>query len=239
MWSGLIAQADRNVFWRMFRWNYYSRMRRKPCRPDLIDTRFHDHFNGLNNELQQTNDRQQRLKVFGRLLSYLQDVTSPPQWCLFTSRWWHFSFFDRFDRYDVDVARLERSIEQICPQLVAFDEVLKSPDQRPGLQSFLEATAEDTMMSVRAPIDGLPAQWTAFWQFGATDEFGKYGPAGNKFGERTLFKCGSEECLLLENDPLYREFAHVRHTAAVKVTMKAMLLMLALDAEAGELSQTP
>ena len=38
----------------------------------LIDTRFHDHH-GFNNELQQTNDRQQRLKVFGRLLSYLQD----------------------------------------------------------------------------------------------------------------------------------------------------------------------
>ncbi len=235
------AQADRNIFWRMFRWNYYNRdAAQSRAALGLIDTRFHDHFNGLNNELQQTNDRQQRLKVFGRLLSYLQDVTSPPRVVpVFTSRWWRFSFFDRFDRYDVDVARLERSIEQICPQLVAFDEVLKSPDQRPGLQSLLEATAEDTMMSVRAPIDGLPAQWTAFWQFGATDEFGKYGPAGNKFGERTLFKCGSEECLLLENDPLYQEFAHVRHTAAVKVTMKAMLLMQHLDAEAGEFSQTP
>ena len=146
--------------------------------------------------------------------------------------------FDRFDRFDVDVARLERSIEQSCSQLVAFDAALNAPDQRPGLQSLLEQTAEDTIISVRAPIDGLPAQWTAFWQFGATDEFGKYGPAGNKFGERTRFQCGSEECLLLENDPLYQEFAHVRHTAAVMVTMRAMLLMQRLDVEAAELSQT-
>ena len=43
---------------------------------------------------------------------------------MFTSRWWRFSFFDRFDRFDVDVAQLERSIEQGYPQLVAFDAAL-------------------------------------------------------------------------------------------------------------------
>ena len=75
-----IAQADSNVFWRMFRWNYYNRdAAQSRAALGLIDTRFHDHFNGLNRELEQTSDRQKRLKTFGRLLSYLQDVTSPPR----------------------------------------------------------------------------------------------------------------------------------------------------------------
>ena len=66
----------------MFRWNYYNRdAAQSRAALGLIDTRFHDHFNGLNNELEQTNDRQERLKIFGRLLSYLQDVTSLPGWC--------------------------------------------------------------------------------------------------------------------------------------------------------------
>ena len=70
---------------------------------------------------------------------------------MFTSRWWRFSFFDRFDRFDVDVARLERSIEQSCPQLVAFDAALNAPDQR-GFAGLLEQTAEDTIIGVRAPL---------------------------------------------------------------------------------------
>ena len=221
------AQADRNLFWRMFRWNYYNRDSAQGRGAlGLIDTRFHDHFDGLNAELKQSGDRQERLKTFGRILSYLQDVTSPPRVVpVFTSRWWRLSFSDRFDRFDVDVERLENAIQDSCAELAAFAELVKEPDQRADLQALLVSTAEGTIASVRAPIEGLPAQWTAFWQFGAADEFGSYGPAGNKFGERTGFQCGSETCLLLENDPLYQDFAHVRHTAAVTVTMKAMLLM--------------
>lgn len=234
-----IAQADRNVFWRMFRWNYYNRdAAQSRAALGLIDTRFHDHFNGLNRELEQTSDRQKRLKTFGRLLSYLQDVTSPPRVVpVFTSRWWRFSFFDRFDRFNVDVERLERTLASRCPDLVAFDEVLQSPDDRPGLQQLLEATAQETIGSVRAPIEGLPTQWTAFWQFGAADEFGNYGPAGNKFGERTSFRCGEDTCLLLEDDPLYQDFAHQRHTSAVMATMRAMLLMQHYDNYAAKLQQ--
>ena len=234
-----IAQADSNVFWRMFRWNYYNRdAAQSRAALGLIDTRFHDHFNGLNEELEQTSDRQQRLKTFGRLLSYLQDVTSPPRVVpVFTSRWWRFSFFDRFDRFGVDAERLQTALANQCSQLVAFDQVLQSPDVRPGLQQLLEATAEETIVSVRAPIEGLPTQWTAFWQFGAADEFGSYGPAGNKFGERTSFRCGEETCLLLEDDPLYQDFAHERHMSAVMATMRAMLLMQRYDAEAAALAQ--
>ena len=234
------AQADRSVFWRMFRWNYYNRdAAQSRAALGLIDTRFHDHFNDLNQQLEQTDDRQERLKTFGRVLSYLQDVTSPPRVVpVFTSRWWRFSFFDRFDRFAVDVERLEREIEQSCPQMVAFADSLNASDQRPQLQMLLETTAEATIVSVREPIKGLPAQWTSFWQFGAEDEFGNYGPAGNKFGERTEFACGSEDCLLLENDPLYQDFAHDQHNAAVMVTMRAMLLMQRLDTEAAGLTQT-
>ena len=87
----------------------------------------------------------------------------------------------------MDVERLERTLANRCSELVAFAEVLQAPDARPGLQQLLEATAQETIVSVRAPIEGLPTQWTAFWQFGAADEFGNYGPAGNKFGERTSF----------------------------------------------------
>ena len=231
-----IAQADSNVFWRMFRWNYYNRDEaRSRAALRVIDTRFHDHFNGLHEELEQTGDRQQRLKTFGRLLSYLQDVTSPPRVVpVFTSRWWRFSFFDRFDRFDVDVARLQSTLANHCPQLVAYDEALRSSDSEPELQQLLESTAEETIESVRAPIEGLPTQWTAFWQFGAADEFGNYGPAGNKFGERTSFPCGEETCLLLEDDPLYLDFAHARHTSAVMATMRAMLLMQRYDNETVE-----
>lgn len=234
-----IAQADINVFWRMFRWNYYNRdAAQSRAALGLIDTRFHDHFNGLNQELEQTNDRQQRLKTFGRLLSYLQDVTSPPRVVpVFTSRWWRFSFFDRFDRYGVDAERLQTKLANHCSQLVAFDQVVQSPDVRPGFQQLLEATAEETIVSVRAPIEGLPAEWTVFWQFGAADEFGSYGSAGNKFGERTSFRCGEETCLLLEDDPLYQDFAHERHMSAVMATMRAMLLMQRYDVEAAELLQ--
>lgn len=58
------------------------------------------------------------------------------------------------------------------------------------------------------------------------DEFGAYGPAGNNFGVRAEFACGEgERCLLLRDDPLYQEFAHVQHLIAVRATIQAMFLM--------------
>ena len=41
-------------------------------------------------------------------------------------------------------------------------------------------------------IDGFPTTWEAYWEFARDDdEFGEYGPAGNQFGARTAFACGS------------------------------------------------
>ena len=60
--------------------------------------------------------------------------------------------------------------------------------------------------------------------------FGEYGVAGNEFGNRVEFRCGTEDdpkmrCLLLKDDPLYQEFAFDRHREAVSATMIAMLLV--------------
>jgi hypothetical protein len=76
-------------------------------------------------------------------------------------------------------------------------------------------------------MGGLPTDWTAFWRPNANaDGFGDYGPAGNSFGRRTEFRCsGGERCVLLNDDPLYAEFALSRHADAVRGTQAAMLRM--------------
>ena len=91
----------------------------------------------------------------------------------------------------------------------------------------LTDTADRTLAAVRESIDGLPASWTAFWTPSEDPgSFGDYGPAGNSFGRRTEFRCGADQrCVLLQDDPLYREFALARHLDAVRGTQAAMLKM--------------
>lgn len=213
-----VALADTNVFVRMFRWDYYNREdQTNRSSWGLIDTRFHDHFDQLVINVERDDRREQRLRSLGRLLTYLQNVTSPPHAVpVYTGRWWRFSIGDRFNRYPVDTDEVERLVMDSC-------EVLWGPPQT--FQQILIDTADATSRAVQSEIYGFPATWESYWEFGRrADDFGEYGPAGNSFGERTEFRCGKEDrCLLLKNDPLYEDFALQRHVAAVIASMRAML----------------
>ena len=223
-----VAQAGSNVFVRMFRWNYYNPMgdEVKPVL-GMIDTRFDNHLSSLLGELSDRNTRQQRLRTFGRVLSYVQDVTSPSKVVpVFTGRWWRFSFSDRFDKFPVDVSRLRDALGDYCADLEPHY-LLEKSNITTAMNTLVRRTAEITLGQVKRTIDGFPTTWASYWQ-PATDEeeFGTYGAAGNNFGMRAEFVCGDgEQCLLLRGDPLYQDFAHVQHLVAVRATIQAMLLM--------------
>lgn len=219
-----VAQANGNFFVRMFRWDYYNRdQQRNRATLGVVDTRFHNHFDELVIAVERADERHVKLRNLGRLLNYIQNVSSPAHAVpVYTGRWWRLSLGDRFNRFPVDVERLEQRVADNC-------QLLEAPPAT--FQQVLIDTANETLNAVSASIDGLPTTWQAYWTIAtAPEDFGEYGPAGNSFGERTEFRCGdSERCLLLENDPLYSEFALDRHVAAVLATMRAMLRLQVTD----------
>ena len=213
-----VGQADGNFFVRMFRWHYYNREdQTNRSIWGIVDTRFHKHFDGLVEAVEKQDSHRGQLKSLGQLISYIQKVSSPPNAVpVFSGRWWRFSMTDRFNRFPVDTARIERVVSSICPELQALDS---------GYQQILTNTANETIAAVQSQIFGLPAAWTSFWKLAdKPNEFGEYGRAGNQFGSRTQFRCGDgERCLLLDRDPLYADFAADRHEAAVLATMRAIM----------------
>lgn len=217
-----VDQADAGLFNRMFRWNYYNRADRSSKRMmGVVDTRFHEHFERLVDDMRWAEDRRAGLKNLGRIINYIQDVSSPSRVVpVYTGRWWRFSMGDRFDRYRVRQDVVEEAVMGVCDDL---------PTAGVSFHDVLEDTANRTINAVRTPIYGYPVTWEVFWSFNADpDEFGEYGPAGNNFGDRTRFRCGEDErCLLLKNDPLYRDFADAQHITAVLATMRALALMQA------------
>ncbi len=215
-----VAQSESNVFARMFRWNYYNRKdQTNRSSFGLIDTRFHDRFDQLTRRLGDAPDRAGELENLGRIVYFLQEVTSPARAVpVYTGRWWRGSTSDRFDRFGIDVAQVEHLVEDTCDVLL---------EANISFEDILTDAAEDTLEGVRSGILGFPVTWEVFWEFAEeADEFGEYGEAGNQFGERTEFDCGeAQRCLLLEDDPLYSGFAMQRHAAAVFATMRAMALV--------------
>ena len=212
-----VAQADRNIFKRMFNWRYYDRGDQAE-RSFLwaVDTRFHEHFNEVLARLDKATDTRQRYSNLGRLISYVQVVSSPAHTVpVYTSRFWRFNLADRFDVFPIDEAHLNANLD--CSFL---------KDPAADYYAVMRAVADDTLAAVRSPIAGLPASWESFWRLAEEPgSFGEYGPAGNNFGRKTEFRCEAERCVLLRDDPLYVEFAAARHLAAVNGTMRAMLLM--------------
>ncbi|MGD8416272.1 MAG: hypothetical protein PVH91_04380 [Pseudomonadales bacterium] len=212
--------ADRSVLARMFNWRYYDRAdQSEHSFLWIVNTRFHDHYNELSDRMVTDKDPVTAYQDLGRILSYIQLVTSPARVVpVYTARFWRFSFGDRFDGYPVDEAALSALMEGDCGFL---EEIPNS------YEAVLEDTANKTLAAVGAPIDGLPTRWTAFWMPSSDPGgFGDYGPAGNSFGRRTEFRCGDDQrCVLLQDDPLYREFALARQRDAVVGTQAAMLLM--------------
>jgi hypothetical protein len=215
-----VAQADPNLFVRMFRWNYYdSKDHSEGSTLWLFKTRFHNRFEELLNRLDEAADEGDLYREFGRIVSFLQMVSAPARVVpVYTGRFWRLSFSDRFDQFPLDEAALARLIESDCSFLEStaadFDRILAE-------------TAQQTMAAVASPIEGLPVSWEVFWQPAReAGDFGEYGPAGNNFGRKTSFSCGAgKPCLLLDDDPLYEEFALQRHASAVRATMRAMYLL--------------
>lgn len=213
-------QADTNFFVRIFRWNYYDRS--GVGNRDLmwvVDTRFHPHFDELVERIDRAKDPAARYRDLGRLLGYVQDVTSPAHAVpVYTARFWRFAVTDRFDSYELDQDALAEAIEGRC------DDVLAPVANFPGV---LEAAAVDTLKAVQAPMFGMPVSWEVFWRLSENPgNFGDYGPAGNNFGRSAGFRCGEKQrCVLLNDDPLYADFALQRHLAAVIGSMRAMRLL--------------
>ena len=212
-------QADANLFVRMFRWNYYDRSG-VGDRDILwvIDTRFHEHFDEVVGRIGAAEQANDRYRDLGRVVGYVQDVTSPPHAVpVYATRWWRFALKDRFDRYPVDEDAVAARVEGSCADIM-------SP--APDYHAVLEEAARDTLAAVQEPVAGLPVTWEIFWRAHENPgRFGSYGPAGNNFGRGARFPCGqTERCVLLDDDPLYADFAMRRHAAAVVASMRAMMI---------------
>ena len=212
-----VAQAQGSWFGQL-RWGYYDRSAQGQKKLLwLIDTRLHDHFHELEDELSAAQDMGDKYSDLGYVANYLQNMTSPAHVVpVYFTRWWRLSLSDRFDSYPVDDAALEAALNTDCEAL------LQAPDLPPG--ELLRDTASATLLAVQRRIDSLPTTWQAYWKLADDPEqFGEYGRAGNNFGRRAEFKCGDTKCLLLDKDPLYDGFALERHVDAVNATMRAML----------------
>ena len=225
--KAITRQADANLFVRMFRWNYYDRSG-VGDREILwvIDTRFHEHFDQVVGRIAADEEANDRFRNLGRIVGYVQDVTSPPHAVpVYATRWWRLALQDRFDRYPVDEDEVAGPVEESCGDLTT---------PAPDYHSVLEAAARDTLAAVRSPVSGLPVTWEIFWRPNEDPgRFGSYGPAGNNFGRGARFPCGqAEPCVLLDDDPLYAEFAMRRHAAAVVATMRAMMIAQSARPEA-------
>ena len=215
-----VGIAERPVFARMFNWRYYDREdHAERSMLWIVDTRFHEHFNEISRRLEEARGSVEAYQDLGRILSYLQLVSSPAHVVpVYTARFWRFSFADRFDNFPLDQEALEEALGDDCSFL----------EEHPsGFDEVLAQVAAATMEAVLAPIPGMPTTWAAFWNPGdKAGEFGDYGPAGNNFGRKTEFRCEERaRCVLLKDDPLYQEFALGRHLDAVRGTLAAMLLM--------------
>ena len=213
-------QAETNIFVRMVRWNYYDRSG-VGDRDILwvIDTRFHEHFDQQLRELATAGGDADAFPYVGRILNYVQDVTSPAHAVpVYTTRWWRLRLKDRFDSFPIDEDRVATAVRDSCAHVLA---------STADYDGVLRETAEDTLTAIEAPMFGLPTSWEAFWTLNENPgKFGEYGAAGNNFGRNTRFRCGTQgRCVLLSEDPLYQEFALQRHISAVVASMRVLLIL--------------
>ena len=213
-----VARAEWRFSRKVARWPYYDG--RDADRKRLlwfIQTRLHEHFDAAVAKMAAADDLSSKYANLGVIVNLIQDMTSPAHVVpVFTTRWWRFSFADRFNTYDVDERAVEEALGDYCMPLEGGGETFAS---------VLHRTAEDTRAAVRSPMLDMPTTWEAIWTFGEPGGFGEYGNAGNNFGRLTRFDCGEgERCVLLKDDRLYAAFALERHLAAVRATMAAMLV---------------
>lgn len=212
-----VGIAQGGMFRRGFRWSYYdSGDSDGKALFGLVETRFSEQFERAVGGFERSATDGDMLTRLGRIVHFLQEVTSPAHVVpVYTSRWWRFNVGDRFDGFRVDEERVEELLEGAC----------SDPLRDLNFPGLLVETAERTLGAVDSSIPGLPITWQAFWQLPQqSGEFGEYGPAGNRFGQRAEFDCEEERCVLLRKDPLYEEFAAAQHALAVRATAHAMLI---------------
>lgn len=232
-----VSQAEANFIRRMFRWGFYERDEQSPKSTLwVVETRMHEHFNSLTSQLAKATSDADQFKIAGRIAAYVQDVTSPVRVVpVYTARFWRLNTTDRFDKYDVQDANIDEALVGACDALLA-----PQPAFQPGaFDDILRATANDALQAVVEPIPGMPSTWQAFWRLARDPtDFGEYGRAGNRFGKSTSFRCGGQRCVLLNDDPLYKEFAAARHADAVLGTMRVLHVLQAQRLGEAEAPQT-
>jgi hypothetical protein len=214
--------ADGGFFARLFRWHYFDPLERDDSSVAwVLETRFTEHFREEVRELDEARQEEDTLRAFGRLLAYLQMVSSPARAVpVYAPRFWRLTFSDRFDHFPLREAELEARLADDCSHLAHVPA---------GFEDLLVEVAADTVGAVKGSIGRLPATWESFWALPEEPgEFGSYGPAGNNFGRYVEFPCGTGDihrCVLITDDPAYLAFAFDRQLAAVRATARAMLLL--------------
>ncbi len=219
-----IARANKAVaaggFWRrLVRWQYYDRERQSDkSLLWAVETRMHSHFNRAARNIDQGDGLSETAENLGVVVAYLQDVSVPAIVVpVFTQRFWRFNTTDRFSVFPINEEAVARRAAASCAELLA-------PQAGLTYQDLLRNGATNTLNSIRSSIPGMDVTWNAFWRESREGEFGEFGEAGNNFGRAVEFSCGFSSCYLLDNDPIYADFAGARHTAAVFATMRALLL---------------
>ncbi len=219
---GNLREAERNVFRRSMRWSYYDRSGADDKRLLwTIETRLHGRYDATRDNVfaEEGVSENDRYVFLGIIAHYLQTVTVPADVVpIFHPRPWRWPAGDRFTQYELPEEVLEARLGDLCPELLATP-----TDETFG--TLLDRTAAATMAAIRSPIADMNATWQAFWEEDEPGRFGSYGPAGNSFGRGTRFPCGEDRCLLLDDDPIYEEFAARQQRLAVLGTMRAVLLL--------------
>lgn len=202
---------------RAFRWGFYEREEQaRKHLLGLVQTRLHERFEKLEAAVGDAEDMLGYYSATGQIMAHVQDMSVPAFVVpIYYNRFWRLSIRDRFSVYPIDVELLTAKLgERTCEELLGEEAV---PAQ------LLFELAEMTITAIRQPILGQePATWESFWEFDDEGTFGKYGPARNRFGQRTDFVCGEQTCLFLKDDPLYREFALRRHLDALHFSLRLM-----------------
>ena len=217
--------ADRNFWRRLSRWDYYDRDQQSGQKLlGFVDTRFHEFFRRSTARLGEQSESRKIYSTLGEIVHYLQEVASPAHVVpIRIVRPLRFRVTDSFDSYPIDKARLIQAPRDRCASVLGLDS-----SSAMDLNQLLVSTADRTIESVQTSIQGMPATWQAFWKLGDAGSFGDYGVAGNNFGRRTSFRCPLEpdqRCLLLEDDPIYAEYAAGQHMLAIEATMIAIGLL--------------
>lgn len=219
---GNLAEGNPGIARRSTRWSFYDRSDQATPRVLwAIDTRLHARFDKLEAAVldPDAEDELARYERLGEIIHYLQGVTVPANVVpIYHPRRWRWSSADAFTVFPLDREALLPRLEQTCRELLATPET-------EGLGTLLDSTAAVTMANIRAPIADMNATWQVFWREAEPGEFGSYGPAGNRFGREADFPCRAERCRLLDDDPIYAEFALRQHRLAVVSSMRAMLVL--------------